>query len=392
MRNACTLLALGSMLFFTSCGSAAPTLVPSYTPASMVSPAPGSATAQARVPTANGMASPIEPATLSTTAVVPTEPERDPATPTGTAPPPTPAPPAVTFSANGLYAFPVAGDLALMTWTHYHWDGSNAVDIEAARRLSGSSEEFKTFTQLPVVSVVSGTVAIADNRYGGLALLLRGNDGYTYYYGHLSEQWVPDGQFVQAGEHLGRIGNTGHNSQYIEPHLHFSIASGDASDWRWEPDVNAAEQFVIWFDLPWQDLEIADYAFDRVSGWPLASPAQVTRGFSEPLAQNPDQGSIDILPISGGTNLLPVYATLNGEVNVNRATVMGLRAQITNRPARTTVVYSFLAETTVADGDVVQRGDVVGYVSPTVALNYMLFVNDIPTDPVPTLGDPPKEP
>jgi hypothetical protein len=110
------------------------------------------------------------------------------------------------------------------------------------------------------------------------------------------------------------------------------------------------------------------------------------------LAQNPDQGSIDILPISGGTNLLPVYATLNGEVNVNRATVMGLRAQITNRPARTTVVYSFLAETTVADGDVVQRGDVVGYVSPTVALNYMLFVNDIPTDPVPTLGDPPKEP
>jgi len=78
-------------------------------------------------------------------------------------------------------------------------------------------------------------------------------------------------------------------------------------------------------------------------------------------------------------------------VNVNRATVMGLRTQITNRPARTTVVFSFLLQTTVADGDVVRRGDLIGYIDPTTDLNYMLFVQDVPTDPVPTLGDPPWE-
>ena len=70
---------------------------------------------------------------------------------------------------------------------------------------------------------------------------------------------------------------------------------------------------------------------------------------------------------------------------------MGLRTQITNRPARTTVVYSFLLDTTVVDGDVVQRGDLIGFISPTIGLNYMLFVNDQSTDPVPTLGDPPQE-
>jgi murein DD-endopeptidase MepM/ murein hydrolase activator NlpD len=276
-----------------------------------------------------------------------------------------------------------------MAWTHYHWDGSNAVDVEAARHLPGDSDEFNTFIQLPAVAVVSGTVTIADNPYGGLALLLYGDDGYTYYYGHLSEQWVEDEQLVRAGDLIGRIGNTGRWTQYIEPHLHFSIATHEADDWRWEPDVNAAEQFLTWFDLPWQDLDIPDYPVDQVAGWPLAVPAQIVRGFAERQAENSDQGSIDIAPKSASAVAdeapIPVYATLGGEVNVNRATVMGLRVQITNRPARTTVVYSFMLETTVADGDVVQRGDLVGYIDRTVGLNYMLFVNDVQTDPTPTL-------
>jgi hypothetical protein len=32
---------------------------------------------------------------------------------------------------------------------------------------------------------------------------------------------------------------------------------------------------------------------------------------------------------------------------------------------------------------------VVGYVDPAVALNYMLFVEDVSTDPTATLGDAP---
>lgn len=332
----------------------------------------------------------------ASTAAAPT-PQSGPASPTlpaatSTAIPPSPTPVSrTTYSTDGRNAFPVAGDIALMTWSHFHWDGSNAVDIEAARHLASDSPEFKAFTLLPAVAVVSGTIAIADNHYGGLALNLYGTDGDTYYYGHLSEQWVTDGQAVRAGEWLGLIGNTGYNTQYIEPHLHFSISTQGADNWRWEPDVNAAERFLTWFNLPWQDLNIPEYPLDQVAGWPLRVPANITRGFDEPQAVNPDQGSIDIAPSVDSAEPVPVYATLGGEVNVNRATVMGLRTQITNRPSRTTVVFSFLLETTVADCDVVQRGDVIGTIDPRGILNYMLFVKDIPTDPMPTLGDPPQQ-
>ncbi len=392
MRDPLTFLAVGLLLLTAGCGAPTPTLAASLTaPAPTASPLPSVTPVSA--PTATVPPTNYHPELVEGHPELveghpelveghPEPVEGQPELVEGTF--------TITLSADGVHAFPVAGDLALLTWTHDHWDGSIAVDIEAARGLPGDSEAFLTFTQLPVVAVVSGTVAIADNPAGGLALLLYGDDGYTYYYGHLSEQWVEDGQAIGVGDGLGRIGNTGRWTQYIEPHLHFSIATHQAADWRWEPDVNAAEQFLAWFDLPWQDLEVPDYPPDHVAGWPLAVPAQIVRGFTERQAENPDQGSLDIVPAGAGGEPLPVYATLGGEVNVNRATVMGLRVQVTNRPARTTVVYSFMLEATVADGDVVQRGDLVGYIDPAVGLNYMLFLNDLQTDPAPTLGAPPQ--
>lgn len=298
------------------------------------------------------------------------------------APSPTATSPAVTSSPDGRYAFPVAGELRLMTWTHYHWDGSHAVDIEAGRYFAADSVEFNTFRQLPVVAITSGVMAIADNPRGGLALWLQGDDGRTYYYAHLSEQWVTAGQRVQAGDFIGRIGNTGQWTQYIEPHLHFAIHASGAGR---QPDVNAAEHFLEWFGLPWQELNVAEYPPDQVAGWPVATPARITRSFAENQAADPQLGSIDIDAENAGDSLIPIYATLGGEVNVNRATVLGLRVQVTNRHTRTTVVYSGLAEAAVADGDVVQPGDVVGYLAAATTLNYMLFVNDIQVDPAPTL-------
>lgn len=295
----------------------------------------------------------------------------------------TAAPAAVIFSPDGRYAFPVAGDLGLMTWTHFHWDGSNAVDVEAARHFTAGSSEFATFTRLPVVAVTHGTIAIGDNPRGGRALWLHGDDGRRYYYAHLSEQWVEEGQRVQAGEHIGRIGNTGQWTQFIEPHLHFAIHSSPMAG---QPDVNAAEQFLAWFGLPWQDLNVADYPPDEAAGWPVATPAQITRTFAENQAGNPLLGSIDILPETGDAPI-PVLATIGGEVNVSRATILGLRVQITNRHTGTVAVYSGLSEAAVADGDVVQRGDVVGNLAPGMYLNYMLFIDGNQVDPAPTLNE-----
>jgi len=369
MRNTLILFTWGWLLL-TACNSTTPTPAASHTPSPPPTHAPTLAPTLSPPPTQRATAAP--PAHLPGRAA--------PGTATTT-----PDPLAITFSADGKHAFPVAGDLALVTWTHHHWDGSNAVDVQAARHLPGDGKDFIAFTQRPVAAVVSGTVNIADNPAGGLALLLDGDDGHTYYYGHLSEQWVTDGQEVQVGDLLGRIGNTGRWTQYIEPHLHFSISTHAADDWRWEPDVNGAEKLLAWFDLAWQDLNIPDYPLDHVAGWPLAVAAQITRGFAERQAENPDQGAIDIMPAVASQAPIPVYATLGGEVNVSRATVMGLRVQITNRPARTTVVYSFLLKTSLADGDVVQHGDLVGAIDPSVGLNYMLFVNDVQTDPATSL-------
>lgn len=293
---------------------------------------------------------------------------------------PLPAPtPSLTFSADGRYAFPVAGDLSLISWTHYHWDGSNAVDIEARPDLTGDSAGFRDFINMPVVAVVDGTVRVADNEAGGLAYWLEGSDGRRYYYGHLSQQAVPDGTVVTAGQTLGRIGNTGRWTQYIEPHLHFAIASPGASDARWQPDVNAAEQLQVWFGRAWLELPVADYPVDRPAGSPLAVPYEIVESFAATQAAHADRGAARLQPATDGDTA--VLATLGGEVNVMRATFYGLRVQVTNRAAGETVVYSGLQSTPLRDGSVVARGDTIGTLAAGSALHLMYFRDGVLTDP-----------
>lgn len=83
----------------------------------------------------------------------------------------------------------------------------------------------------PVVSAVPGIVRMSGNSggLGGVRVWVQGDDGRYYYYAHLSSANVAPGQRVDAGQMLGRVGNTG-NAANTAAHLHFSINSKIGSE------------------------------------------------------------------------------------------------------------------------------------------------------------------
>lgn len=76
----------------------------------------------------------------------------------------------------------------------------------------------------PVVAVTDGIVtSVGNGGRGGKTVWLRSLDnGFTYYYAHLDQQFVHFGQIVKKGQAIGSVGNTG-NARLTPPHLHFGI-------------------------------------------------------------------------------------------------------------------------------------------------------------------------
>ena len=77
----------------------------------------------------------------------------------------------------------------------------------------------------PVVATVDGVIEkIANGSIGGISIWLKGDDGITYYYGHLSgyAPGIVAGKRVRLGDVMGFVGDTG-VAQGTYPHLHFEI-------------------------------------------------------------------------------------------------------------------------------------------------------------------------
>jgi murein DD-endopeptidase MepM/ murein hydrolase activator NlpD len=84
----------------------------------------------------------------------------------------------------------------------------------------------------PVLAASSGVVAsVGTNRLGGKVVwIVRPGHRERHYYAHLDEQLVSAGRFVNAGDPIGTVGNTG-NARTTPPHLHFGIyQAGGAVD------------------------------------------------------------------------------------------------------------------------------------------------------------------
>jgi len=75
-----------------------------------------------------------------------------------------------------------------------------------------------------VPSVAGGRVTFAGEQGGyGLTVVVEHSDGLTSRYGHLSSVDVREGETVQAGTTLGRVGSSGRSTG---PHLHFELQVG----------------------------------------------------------------------------------------------------------------------------------------------------------------------
>lgn len=76
----------------------------------------------------------------------------------------------------------------------------------------------------PIYSVAAGTVVDVtyQSKGGKMIIIDHGNNIYTMY-AHLSAQLVSEGQTVNRGDVIGKMGSTGY---VTGPHLHFSVSVG----------------------------------------------------------------------------------------------------------------------------------------------------------------------
>ena len=126
----------------------------------------------------------------------------------------------------------------------------------------------------PILAVAHGTVfSVGWNKIGGWRLWLRDDNGWEYYYAHLSaySPLAVNGAVVNAGDVLGFVGNTG-DAQGTPYHLHFEVHPVGLLGLGYDGAVDPTRYLDAWKHLQ-------DVRFDAVAGWsPHAATAAPKAG------------------------------------------------------------------------------------------------------------------
>ena len=119
----------------------------------------------------------------------------------------------------GFGSFPVRG---LATYSHDWWFPRYG----PGWRLHEGTDVFAA-AGTEVVSPITGTVKLADNKLGGTSAWVVADDSSYVYLTHLSgyRDGLTTGMRVEAGEVVGYVGNSG-NAATTPPHLHIEFHPG----------------------------------------------------------------------------------------------------------------------------------------------------------------------
>ncbi len=72
-----------------------------------------------------------------------------------------------------------------------------------------------------IMSPIDGKVAFVGRKGGyGLTLIIEHGNGIATLYGHTSEVFVAEGQWVKKGQLISKVGSSGHSTG---PHLHYEV-------------------------------------------------------------------------------------------------------------------------------------------------------------------------
>ena len=126
------------------------------------------------------------------------------------------------------YSFPVGGNYTYKHYPYHHGPPSSP-SFYPAKDIYASVGTHVYATTSGIISNVHKTdqynCATKTGPKGGISFLLNGDDGFKYYYAHLSQIYVNNGQRVSPGYLVGTVGATG-NCCGVNPHLHLGLSKG----------------------------------------------------------------------------------------------------------------------------------------------------------------------
>jgi murein DD-endopeptidase MepM/ murein hydrolase activator NlpD len=259
--------------------------------------------------------------------------------------------PSIPLGAPAMAPTPVPSPVpAKLEPTSFVWPASGRVS--QAYSSAHPAVDIANHLGTPVHAVADGTViqvVQGHDRYGTY-IVLEHSEGYTTFYSHLSTAHVEAEQWVEKGQEIGLMGNTGLSTG---PHLHFQVRK----------DGKPLSPFEVFPREEWTDVLVPDPA--TMPGSPHAeSDAQ---GFVWPAAGSVSQGysrhhrALDIANHTG----TPIYAVGDSKVaQVGQDARNGIHIHLEHGEGYTTF-YSHLDAAWVKAGEVVERGQEIGLMGDT---------------------------